>query len=189
MLKHWRAEGRWNEMLMTVTISHPHHYTTCIVLIPTLCTGSGHKTSSQSLSSCYSGFSSFGLLASTVKEDAIPWEYIQCNQSLNSWLGPVPQWTYSNVLTLKFPLPSQCEFYHNRPVYKMLWPPVCYMAMTGIHLLDSRSCICKESLIFINFVDKCSISRGCRQCFNIQDWFKLAGIDMDFDLDCLRMWC
>ena len=95
----------------------------------------------------HSGFSSFGLpvlwsfkisLASTiasnstVKKDAIPWEYIQSNQSLDSWSGPVPQWTRSSVLTPKFPLPSQCEFYYNRPVYKMHWPLACYMAMTGI---------------------------------------------------------
>jgi hypothetical protein len=68
----------------------------------------------------------------TIGDDAIPWEYIQSNQSLNSWLGPVPQRTHPSILTSEFPLPSQREFYRNRPVYKMLRPPACYMAIMGI---------------------------------------------------------
>jgi hypothetical protein len=73
-------------------------------------------------------------ISSTVTNegDATLWEYIHDSRSLKSWLGPVPQQTQPRVLTPEFILPSQHEFYRHRPVCKMLRPPACYMATTGI---------------------------------------------------------
>jgi hypothetical protein len=66
----------------------------------------------------------------TCIEGDIQWEYIQ--DSLTSWLGPVPQPTHPRVLPFEFLLPSQKEFYRHRPISKKLRPPACYMATTGI---------------------------------------------------------
>ena len=66
------------------------------------------------------------------------WEYIQNHQRPNSWLGPVPQPTQPRVLlTPDFLLPSQREFYRNRPIWKLLRGPARYLATTGILYNDA----------------------------------------------------